>query len=361
MSGFTKLFGSITESSVWCEDDKTLRVWMAMMARSNAEGIVEASVPGFASLCRMSVEDFERRVEILSSPDKHSRTPDHEGRRITAVQGEWQILNHLAYRDRGQGQDGGRAPYMREYRKRAPVTRNNPLQPIVTRNTDAEAEGDNTPQPPQAGESKSDPVAEGQESKPFPEGGQSGRQPQLTVSFTPDDAENALSTPPKLTAEGRSSTHASKPSTKRQTGSDRFQPPTREELDLAAAKIGLPSVEVDKFSAYYGSVGWKVGKNPMRSWIHALKGWEARWRDRSQGGQRSTSPQAKNDLQPFTPSERISAETQAKSLERELATCRGLRLYEMADRGITAESIQQKEDLLAALNSRIRQSLGGAA
>jgi len=33
----------------------------------------------------------------------------------------------------------------------------------------------------------------------------------------------------------------------------------------------------------------------------------------------------------------------------------------MADRGITAESIQQKKDLLAALNSRIRQSLGGAA
>lgn len=60
----------------------------------------------------------------------------------------------------------------------------------------------------------------------------------------------------------------------------RFAPPTREELDLEAAKIGLPAVEVDKFVAYYGSNGWRVGKSPMKSWPHALAGWAARWRER---------------------------------------------------------------------------------
>ena len=54
----------------------------------------------------------------------------------------------------------------------------------------------------------------------------------------------------------------------------RFAPPTREELDLAAAKIGMASVEVDKFVAYYGSNGWRVGRNPMRSWQHALTRWK---------------------------------------------------------------------------------------
>ena len=53
----------------------------------------------------------------------------------------------------------------------------------------------------------------------------------------------------------------------------RFTPPTREELDLAAAKLGMASVEVDKFVAYYGSNGWRVGRNPMKSWQHALTRW----------------------------------------------------------------------------------------
>lgn len=61
----------------------------------------------------------------------------------------------------------------------------------------------------------------------------------------------------------------------------RFVPPTREELDLEAAKIGLPAIEVDKFVNYYGANGWRVGKSPMKSWTHALAGWSARFRERS--------------------------------------------------------------------------------
>ena len=56
--------------------------------------------------------------------------------------------------------------------------------------------------------------------------------------------------------------------------SGRFAPPSREELDLAAAKLGLPPAEVDKFVAYYGSNGWRVGRNPMKSWAHALTRWK---------------------------------------------------------------------------------------
>jgi hypothetical protein len=63
----------------------------------------------------------------------------------------------------------------------------------------------------------------------------------------------------------------------------RFVPPTREQLDLEAAKIGLSETEVTKFVSYYGSNGWKVGKVPMKSWPHALAGWAARWRERAEG------------------------------------------------------------------------------
>ena len=62
----------------------------------------------------------------------------------------------------------------------------------------------------------------------------------------------------------------------------RFVPPTREELDLEAAKIGLASGEVDRFVNYYGANGWRVGRNPMRSWPHALAMWASR--SRNNGG-----------------------------------------------------------------------------
>lgn len=162
MSGFTKLFASITESSIWTEDDRTLRVWVAMLARSDSRGIVEGSIPGFASLCRMSVEDFMNALGNLSSPDPYSRTPDHEGRRIEPVQGGWRILNYLAYRERGQAKDGSRAPYFREYRAtrktQGTVARNKRNSGTVARNTEAEAEAENTPPNPQGGESPSAPA-----------------------------------------------------------------------------------------------------------------------------------------------------------------------------------------------------------
>jgi len=56
----------------------------------------------------------------------------------------------------------------------------------------------------------------------------------------------------------------------------RFQKPTAEELTAEAIKIGLPLPEVDKFLNYYESNGWKVGKNPMKSWSAAMKGWLSR-------------------------------------------------------------------------------------
>ena len=118
MSGWTKLFGSITESSVWVEDDKTLRVWIAMLARCNADGIVGGSIPGFASLCRMPIEDFTARLNILKSPDAYSRNPDNDGKRIEDAPGGWKVLNRNKYRDIGQDTDGSRAKYFRERRKR---------------------------------------------------------------------------------------------------------------------------------------------------------------------------------------------------------------------------------------------------
>ena len=60
---------------------------------------------------------------------------------------------------------------------------------------------------------------------------------------------------------------------------DKFNKPTREELDLYAAKSGLPQIEVDKFVHHYESNGWKVGPNKMQSWRSAMAGWKTRWEE----------------------------------------------------------------------------------
>lgn len=116
MAGFAKLFSSITESSIWVEDHFVLRVWIALLAKADAEGIVEGSIPGFANLCRVSLEEMEEAVKRLSNPDPHSRSKDHQGRRIEPFNGGWHILNYSRYRQQGQAKEGSRAPYYREYR-----------------------------------------------------------------------------------------------------------------------------------------------------------------------------------------------------------------------------------------------------
>lgn len=141
MSGWTKLFASIVTSSVWCEPHATVRVWVAMLATADAEGAVEGSVPGFANLARVTISEMQAAVETLSAPDAHSRTKDHEGRRIEAVDGGWVILNYGLYRTRAQEKEGSKAPAMRNLRARRKeagnkaskqVTPGNALPPKVT-------------------------------------------------------------------------------------------------------------------------------------------------------------------------------------------------------------------------------------
>jgi len=116
MAGYSKLFSSIVTSSVWCEDDKTLRVWFAMLALTDANGYVEGSIPGFAHVSRVTIPEMEHAIERLTAPDPYSRTPDNDGRRVEVVTGGWRILNYAAYRERCQAKDGSRAEYERNRR-----------------------------------------------------------------------------------------------------------------------------------------------------------------------------------------------------------------------------------------------------
>ena len=96
---YTKLFSSITESTVWCEPMPTRIVWITMLAMSDRHGCMFATVPGLANRARVSLRSAKWRSQTFLSPDPYSRTPDHEGRRIMPIDGGWQLLNHAKYRD----------------------------------------------------------------------------------------------------------------------------------------------------------------------------------------------------------------------------------------------------------------------
>ena len=118
MAGFTKVFNSILSSTIWGEDHATVRVWIAMLVSSDADGVVEGSVPGLARVANVTVEEMRHALTILTSPDPDSRTPDHEGRRVEPIEGGWLILNYTKYREKAGAKESSRAPYMRNYRRR---------------------------------------------------------------------------------------------------------------------------------------------------------------------------------------------------------------------------------------------------
>jgi len=94
---FVKLYSSITRSTIWDESSETRVLWVTMLAISNRDGYVAASLPGLARDARLTIEQTEVCLAKLMAPDTHSRTPDQEGRRIEKVDGGWRIINFKKY------------------------------------------------------------------------------------------------------------------------------------------------------------------------------------------------------------------------------------------------------------------------
>ena len=137
--GFAKLDVGIVDSTLWMKPHDALRVWIALLAKCDSLGIVRASAPAMAHLCFVTLERFEEIINEFSSPDEHSRTPDHGGRRLRKIDGGWLILNYLLYRDMMQRKAQSHAERQANYRERI-KKRDASVTTRVTRDTEAEAE-----------------------------------------------------------------------------------------------------------------------------------------------------------------------------------------------------------------------------
>ena len=153
MAGFTKLFASITDSTIWQAPNATRIVWITMLAMADQNGYVGASVPGLASRARVTMDDCLAALTTLLSPDEWSRTKDFEGRRIAEADGGWTLLNHAKYRaklnavDRREQSRVGMAKIRAERKQELTVSKVNSGEHRLTQ-AEAEAEAETIPLAP---------------------------------------------------------------------------------------------------------------------------------------------------------------------------------------------------------------------
>ena len=104
-SVYTKLYRSIFDGSLYGQFEP-LTTFMAMLALANQHGEVDASPERIAGSLGCKLEFVLRGIESLEAPDKRSRTPDEDGRRIVRLNNEdgaprpfgWRIVNYGKYR-----------------------------------------------------------------------------------------------------------------------------------------------------------------------------------------------------------------------------------------------------------------------
>ena len=98
MDGFAKLSNNLVTSSLWSEDDKTRIMFITMLALADAQGYVSGTIPGLSDLARMSLSEGEAAIQKLLSPDKYSRSPEGEGRRIILTDGGFLLTGYARHR-----------------------------------------------------------------------------------------------------------------------------------------------------------------------------------------------------------------------------------------------------------------------
>lgn len=64
--------------------------------------------------------------------------------------------------------------------------------------------------------------------------------------------------------------------------SKRFKKPTLEELQAYINEKGY-HFNAENFINYYDSVGWKIGKSPMKDWKAACRTWESKYKNDNNG------------------------------------------------------------------------------
>jgi len=177
MTGYTKLWSEILDSTVW-ETSKHVRlVWITMLAMADKDGVVSASIPGLARRAIVTLEECEEALQAFQSPDRYSRTKANEGRRIEEVDGGWHLLNHRAYRDRLSKEHKREQGRKRTAKCREKQGGNSPVTPV----TNCDASNDTQKQKQKQEEKQEEKHPSGAPALPGPSKGKGTRLPKAWI------------------------------------------------------------------------------------------------------------------------------------------------------------------------------------
>lgn len=101
------------------------------------------------------------------------------------------------------------------------------------------------------------------------------RYPAPPDTFARPSAAACGALPPESEAEALSQSESGEESESGSGGRAAFVPPAEEEVRDYCAVRGN-GVDPGRFVDFYASKGWKIGREPMRDWKAALRGWERR-------------------------------------------------------------------------------------
>ena len=240
---YARVFTQILHSSL-ADDWRTRHIFEDFLKLAN-NGIVDMTRKAVSRVTNVPLDEINRAIAILEAPDPDSRDPDHEGRRLARIDTHrdwgWIILNWDKYEGIRTNSDERENARERKRRQRDRAKETPPQTP--------------------------------------PE-----EQREETTTTTEDKGQNVTVT--KCHSRGVTC-HAEREKPKS------FVIPTMDELLLAGAKMGLPDSQVEQFYNHYCSNGWKVGKNPMKSWAHSLGGWKSRWQEKQAVSNGTPETQAK--------------------------------------------------------------------
>lgn len=127
---YTKIFAKMLDSSIWLEDNATRIVWMTLLASIDEDGYAHFSaVKNLANRAVVTLEEAEKAVTILTSPDPDSEDKSNDGKRIERVPGGFMVLNAEKYKNIAKREHQKEQTRLRVAKHRKKEKNNEPVTP----------------------------------------------------------------------------------------------------------------------------------------------------------------------------------------------------------------------------------------
>lgn len=118
---YGKIFESMYDGTL-SADWKAMITFQQFIVLADSEGVVDYTPPALSRRTGIPLDIIEYGIEKLQKPDKYSRSPDSDGRRIVLLDEHrpwgWVIVNHEYYRDMSRRSDQREKSRERKRRQR---------------------------------------------------------------------------------------------------------------------------------------------------------------------------------------------------------------------------------------------------